>query len=110
MLIRAIRIQDPAPIFRRDAVRGCLAADLADRATAILMWASYNFPAGHHRTGAEKDEDDETKSRRKHEDDDIKKHRHGHDRDLSNVREDEDTEVRRRRADSELGDDDDFGP
>ncbi len=91
-----------------------LAAPLATLAgalsTAILMWASYNFPAGHHRSEAEKDEDDETKSRRKHEDDDRKKSRHVDDRERAYEREDEDTDVRRRRDHSELGDDDDFGP
>lgn len=39
-----------------------LAAPLATLAgalsTAILMWASYNFPAGHHRSGGERDDDD----------------------------------------------------
>jgi hypothetical protein len=46
-----------------------LAAPLATLAgaisTAILMWASYNFPAGRHRPGGERDDapEDETEEK-----------------------------------------------
>lgn len=55
-------------------------------ATAIIMWASYNYPRGYHRRGAEKDEDRETKARRDRED--VER---------ANEREDEDTATKRHR-------------
>lgn len=91
-----------------------LAAPLATLAgaiaTAIIMWASYNYPRGYHRRGAEKDEDREIELRRKGEDDattlrrasedaELARTRGGHDVERIHEREDEDLAVKRQRLD-----------
>ena len=79
-------------------------------ATAIIMWASYNYPRGYHRGGAEKNEDREVAARREREDAEIEsrraqedadtaKLRGGHDVERTHTREDEDLAVKRQRLD-----------
>lgn len=40
-------------------------------ATAILMWASYNFPRGYHRDGAARNNEDGRHTRDEDEDEDV---------------------------------------
>ncbi len=73
-------------------------------ATAILMWASYNFPRGYHRSDAEKNEDDEEDEHRADEDTKKRSRREVEDRDTSSRRMREDRNKNQRRVDNSQDD------